>query len=83
MTVVTFCLALAMVGCSAAGYTPEQLNALKGDGACVGVVGSINQPVYGTGGLGIARLNSPGTITVAKDGTISCTITTVAPGAPQ
>jgi hypothetical protein len=67
-------VALLLAGC-AFGVSPDMLKELKGDGACLGIVGSINQPVYGSGGLGVARLNSPGTITVAKDGTISCTIT--------
>lgn len=71
---VVFVAGLLTGGCAVAGWTPEQLNALKGDGACVGVAGSINQAMYGNGGIGVARLNSPGTITVARDGTISCTI---------
>lgn len=74
MHAVVLGLAMLLGGCAVAGWTPEQLNALKGDGACVGVAGSINQAMYGNGGIGIARLNSPGTITVARDGTISCTL---------
>jgi hypothetical protein len=74
LPIVALLAALMCAGCNTFGITPEQLSALKGDGACLGIVGSINQPIYGSGGLGVARLNSPGTITVAKDGTISCTI---------
>ena len=66
---------LLLAGCGTTfGWSPEQLSALKDDGACVAFVGNLNAQLYGNAGSGAIRLNSPGTVSVAKDGTISCTI---------
>ena len=66
--------ALVLTGCTTFGWSPEQLSALKDDGACVAFIGNLNAQLYGNAGTGAVRLNSPGMVSVAKDGTISCTI---------
>ncbi len=67
-------VAMAFSGCATLGPSDEQLKALAKDKACIGWVGQLNAQLYGSGGSGMARLNSPGTISVAKDGTITCEI---------
>jgi hypothetical protein len=79
MNVFALLLALLCAGCAVFGPSPEMLKSLAGDGACVGIVAQVNQPIYGTGGVGIARINSPGTVSVAKDGTITCTVAVTPP----
>lgn len=74
MRALVAALALALAGCATFGPSPEQLKAMAKDGACIGFVGQINAQLYGSGGAGMARLNSPGTISVAKDGTITCEV---------
>lgn len=81
ITLIGLCSLLS--GCGITGWSPEQIKALQGDGACVGVVGMVNQPVYGTGGGGVIRLNSPGSISVAKDGTMNCIINPPPPEPPR
>jgi hypothetical protein len=66
--------AVMLSGCATLGPTDAQLKALAKDGSCLGWVGQINAQLYGSGGGGMARLNSPGMISVAKDGTITCEI---------
>ena len=65
---------LVLAGCGVAGWSPEQLEALKGDGACVAFIGNANVQLYGNIGAGAVRLNSPGKVSVSKDGTITCSI---------